>query len=140
VSSTSLNNPLSWFVVGVVSLAAFVLIGGFVMGIMMAGQMGGGMMGRAGDAPQTPFVTEGDVTVDIRGFDYFPRDLTIRAGSTVTWFNDDNVPHTATEDDKAWDSGVIGKDGVASITFDNPGEYSYYCTIHPSMKAKLTAR
>jgi plastocyanin len=110
------------------------------MGIGMADHMGGGMMGRAGNAPQTPFVAQGDVTVDMRGFEYFPRDLTINTGSAVTWKNSDNVPHTATENDKAWDTGVIGKDDESSLTFDAPGAYEYYCTIHPSMKARLTVR
>jgi plastocyanin len=123
-----------------VLLSAALLVGGLAMGIGMAGHMGGGMMGRAGNAPQTPFVTHGDVTVDMRGFQYFPRDLTIDAGSTVTWTNSDNVPHTATEDDKVWDTGVIDKDDDASLSFDTPGEFKYYCTIHPSMKVKLTVR
>jgi plastocyanin len=140
MSSASTSNTSSAFVFAIISLAAFVLVGGFVMGILMAGQMGGGMMGRAGNAPQTPFVAAGDTTVDMSGFEYFPRDLTISAGSTVTWKNSDNVPHTATENDENWDTGVIGKDAESSLTFDAPGDYEYYCTIHPSMKANLTVR
>ena len=58
----------------------------------------------------------------------------------MTWTNSDNVPHTSTENDKAWDTGVIGKDNDASLTFDTPGAFEYYCTVHPSMKAKLTVR
>ena len=139
-SSRSAAPGSAGLVTGIVLLSAALLVGGLTMGIGMAGHMGGGMMGRAGNAPQTPFVAQGDVTVDMRGFEYFPRDLTINAGGAVTWKNSDNVPHTATENDKAWDTGVIGKDDESSLTFDAPGQYEYYCTIHPSMKARLTVR
>ena len=139
-SSRSAAPGSAGLVTGIVLLSAALLVGGLTMGIGMAGHMGGGMMGRAGNAPQTPFVAQGDVTVDMRGFEYFPRDLTINAGDAVTWKNSDNVPHTATENDKAWDTGVIGKDDESSLTFDAPGQYEYYCTIHPSMKARLTVR
>ena len=140
MSSRSVAPGSAWLITGIVMLSGALLVGGLAMGIGMAGHMGGGMMGRAGNAPQTPFVAEGDVTVDMRGFEYFPRDLTVNAGSTVTWTNSDNVPHTATEKDKAWDTGVVGKNGESSLTFDTPGEYEYYCTIHPSMKADLKVR
>ena len=139
-SSRSAAPGSAGLVTGIVLLSAALLVGGLTMGIGMAGHMGGGMMGRAGNAPQTPFVAQGNVTVDMRGFEYFPRDLTINAGDAVTWKNSDNVPHTATENDKAWDTGVIGKDDESSLTFDAPGQYEYYCTIHPSMKARLTVR
>jgi plastocyanin len=140
MSSRSTAAGSAWLVTGIVLLSAALLVGGLTMGIGMAGHMGGGMMGRAGNAPQTPFVAQGDVTVDMRGFEYFPRDLTIDTGASVTWKNSDNVPHTATENDKAWDTGVIGKNDESSLTFDTPGDYEYYCTIHPSMKARLTVR
>lgn len=110
------------------------------MGILMASHMGGGMMGRAGSSAQTPFVGQGDVTVDMRGFEYFPRDLTIKSGAAVTWVNYDNVPHNATENEKAWETETLRENESGTLTFSEPGEYEYYCTIHPSMKAKLTVR
>lgn len=140
MSSTSARSPLSWFLIAVVSLAAFILIGGFLMGIMMAGSMGGGMMGRAGNSPQTPFIAPGDATVDIRGFEYFPRDLTIKAGASVTWTNHDNVPHNATDEDGSWETDTLREDDSRTLEFPEPGQYEYYCTIHPNMKAKLTVR
>ena len=140
MSSPSATNPITLFVAVVVGVAALVLVGGFVMGIMMAGHLGGGMMGRAGNSAQTPFVAEGDVTVEMRGFEYFPRDLTIKAGASVTWTNYDNVPHNATDDDKSWETETLHGDDSGSLTFPDAGEYTYYCTIHPSMKAKLAVR
>lgn len=122
------------------------LIGGMMaMGMMMAGHGGGmmgGMMGGGSDAPQTPVVSgEREVLVEIRDFDYFPRDLTVRAGTTVTWVNRDAAPHTATDEDgEAWDTGRLDKGESASLTFDEPGTYPYFCTFHPYMKATLTVR
>lgn len=140
MSSRSAAPGSAWIVASVVLLSSALLVGGLTMGIGMAGHMGGGMMGRAGNAKQTPFVAQGDVTVDMRGFEYFPRDLTINAGSTVTWKNLDNVPHNATENDKAWETSIINKGGEGSLAFDTRGEFHYYCTIHPGMKGKLTVR
>lgn len=140
MSSRSAAPGSVWLVTGIILLSAALLVGGLTMGIGMAGHMGGGMMGRAGNAPQTPFVAQGDVTVDMRGFEYFPRDLTIDTGASVTWKNSDNVPHNATDVDKAWETETVREDESATLTFSEPGEYEYYCTIHPSMKAKLTVR
>jgi len=140
MSSRSAAPGSAWLVTGVVLLSAALLMGGLTMGIGMAGHMGGGMMGRAGNSPQTPFVATDDVTVEIRGFEYFPRNLTIEVGAAVTWTNYDNVPHNATEDDKAWETETIRENESSTLTFSEPGEYEYYCTIHPSMKASLTVR
>ncbi|HET9477080.1 MAG TPA: cupredoxin family copper-binding protein [Dehalococcoidia bacterium] len=140
MSSRSATSGSAWLVTGIVVLSAVLLVGGLVMGIAMAGHMGGGMMGRAGNSAQTPFIAEGDVTVEMRGFEYFPRDLTIRAGASVTWTNYDSVPHNATDDDKSWETETLHEDDSGTLAFRDTGEYTYYCTIHPSMKAKLTVR
>ncbi len=124
-------------------LAGAVLLGGMAaMAVFMAGHMNGGMMmGRAGSSPQTPLVAEQrQVTVEIRDFEYFPRDLTVAAGAEVTWFNRDAAPHTATDKAAGWDTGLLDKNESAPLTFDTPGSYSYFCTVHPSMKATLTVR
>ncbi|HET8944783.1 MAG TPA: cupredoxin family copper-binding protein [Dehalococcoidia bacterium] len=140
MSSRSAASGSAWLVTGIVVLSAVLLVGGLVMGIAMAGHMGGGMMGRAGNSAQTPFVAAGDVTVEMRGFEYFPRDLTVRAGASVTWTNYDNVPHNATDNAKSWETETLHEDDSGTLTFPDAGVYTYYCTIHPSMKAKLTVR
>ena len=140
MSSRSAASGSAWLVTGIVVLSAVLLVGGLVMGIAMAGHMGGGMMGRAGNSAQTPFVAEGEATVEMRGFEYFPRDLTIQAGASVTWTNYDNFPHNATDDDDSWETETLHEDDRGTLTFPDAGVYTYYCTIHPSMKAKLTVR
>jgi plastocyanin len=89
-------------------------------------------------APQAPVVATGPrVTVEIRGFDFFPRDLTVRTGAAVTWTNRDEAPHDATDLAGAWASGLLKQDQSDTIVFDSPGVYQYHCTIHPNMQATL---
>jgi plastocyanin len=136
----------------VVFAACALLVGGLAMGIAMAGGLGGwnmgdqmngmmnGMMDRAGNSPQTPVAnSQPEVSVEIRDFEYFPRDLTVDAGAKVTWTNRDSAPHTATAKG-SWDTGVLNQDESATLAFDSPGQYEYFCTIHPSMKATLSVR
>lgn len=90
-------------------------------------------------APQDPVVsTAPQVTVEIRNFDFFPRELTIPTGAAVTWINRDDVLHDATHQAGAWGSGALKRDQIATLTFDSPGVYRYLCTIHPNMRATLT--
>jgi len=90
---------------------------------------------------QTPAVLEGSqVTIDIRDFDYSPRDATISAGTTVTWVNFDSAPHDAHEsnDDDPWKTELLDEDESGSVTFDNAGYWEYNCSVHPDMKGVLT--
>lgn len=77
-------------------------------------------------------------TVDITGFSYSPRELTVAVGDTVTWSNSDAQSHTATADDGGWDSGRIGNNESRSVTLTAAGTFGYHCTIHPEMTAMLT--
>ena len=63
---------------------------------------------------------------------------TVAVGEEVTVRNDDAVPHTWTADDGSFDSGTIGAGATFTFTFDEPGEYAYVCTIHPTMSGTIT--
>jgi plastocyanin len=78
-----------------------------------------------------------DIQVKIVNFSYDPANLSITSGLTVTWINEDSVPHTVTSDDGVWDSGAIAPGGTFSHTFEQAGTYAYHCTIHPNMKATV---
>src|SRR3990172_5863186 len=59
----------------------------------------GGMMGSASNVPQDPIVSQSnEVTVEIQGYDFVPRNLTVPVGASVTWVNRDGVPHDATDE------------------------------------------
>jgi plastocyanin len=82
------------------------------------------------------------ITVEIDNFNFKPRELTINAGSTVTWINHDDVPHTATGKGKSpvFDSKMLDTDEQFSFTFKNPGAYTYYCKVHPHMSATIVVK
>ena len=79
---------------------------------------------------------------------YDPSTTSIEKGTEVTWINDDkNMPHTVTSGNPdqgpsgIFDSGIINGDGSSyKFTFDNEGEYRYYCTLHPWMMAKIIVK
>jgi len=81
----------------------------------------------------------GAVAVSIEDFAFGPAGLTINVGDTVTWTNnEEGVPHTTTSDDGVWDSKNLSPGDTFSFTFDQPGTYTYHCSIHPSMTAAIT--
>jgi len=63
--------------------------------------------------------------------------LNVKIGDTVTWINKDVVPHTATANDKSWDSGRLNKGERFSLTIRDQTSLDYFCLYHRQMKAKL---
>jgi len=78
---------------------------------------------------QTPDAT----VVMARDFMFMPTSLTIKAGSTVTWTNEDEEPHTIVSDAGLFRSAAIDTNESFSFRFDKPGTYHYACSIHPRM-------
>lgn len=77
-------------------------------------------------------------SVTIAGFAFDPEETTVAAGTEVTFANEDGTAHTATADDKSFDTGSIAGGSSGTVTApDAPGEYPYICTIHPSMMGTL---
>jgi plastocyanin len=93
--------------------------------------------GSAAQASPTP-TPETMPVVTISNFAYSPEQLTITQGQTVRFVNRDDVAHTVTEKDGAFDSKLLNKDKSWTYTFSKAGTYWYYCTIHPSMKGSVT--
>jgi plastocyanin len=75
--------------------------------------------------------------VVMRLLQYQPAQLRVRAGTRVTWHNDDQVEHSVTAVDGSWDSGSIAAGSSWSRQFDEPGRYEIICTPHPFMKMEL---
>ena len=78
-------------------------------------------------------------TVLIKNFKFVPDHLTVAAGDTVVWTNDDIVPHTAT-DVGVFDSKEIGSMKSWSYRVTRKGTFAYTCTYHPTMHAELTVQ
>jgi plastocyanin len=73
---------------------------------------------------------------------YVPNPVTVSAGGTVTWTNNDTIAHTSTSTNAlaTFDSGSIPAGGKFSFTFQNKGTFSYQCTIHPGMVGTVTVQ
>jgi len=71
--------------------------------------------------------------VDIVEFTYQPDPVVVQVGGKVIWQNQDTAPHTATADDGSFDTGTIEKGKIGSETFKEAGNFTYFCTIHPTM-------
>jgi plastocyanin len=77
------------------------------------------------------------IEVKIDNFSFGPADLTVPIGTTVTWTNRDDIPHTVVSTDKVFKSKVLDTDEKFSFTFSNAGTYPYFCSIHPKMTGKI---
>jgi plastocyanin len=78
-----------------------------------------------------------DATVTIDNFTFEPQRLTVRAGTTVTWVNQDDIPHTLASNAKIFKSKALDTDDKFSFTFATPGVYDYFCSMHPHMTGTI---
>ena len=79
-------------------------------------------------------------SVSITGFTFSQQALTVTAGTTVTWTNNDSVAHTVTSNTSIFDSGTINPGGTYSRAFAAVGVFPYKCTFHPSMTGTITVQ
>ena len=95
------------------------------------------LLSGAAPAPAAPVPAK----VVIGNFTFGPAVLTVKAGTTVTWVNGDDIPHTVVADDKTtFRSKVLDSDDSFSFTFARPGVYPYFCSIHPHMTGKVIVK
>lgn len=84
-------------------------------------------------AEEEPAAVPAPVTIEMANFAFQPGDITVPVGTAVTWINKDSGPrHSATAADGSFDTGLLDSDQEATIVFDTPGTYVYYCTLHGS--------
>jgi plastocyanin len=82
-------------------------------------------------------------SVDIPEIAFEPADITVKAGTTVTWTNSDDIPHTVTKEGgpgAEFDSGDLDPGSTFEQTFDAPGKVDYVCTIHPGQAGTVTVK
>ena len=96
----------------------------------------------AGTRKSTPVFQQHPQTFDVKidNFTFGPADLTVPVGSTVTWTNRDDIPHTVVSVDKVFKSKVLDTDEKFSYTFAKAGSFPYFCSIHPKMTGKVVAQ
>jgi amicyanin len=77
-----------------------------------------------------------EAAVKIGNFTFGPQELKVKAGTTVTWTNEDDIPHTVVSPN-AFRSKALDSDDKFSFTFTTPGTYKYFCSLHPHMTGTI---
>lgn len=88
------------------------------------------------NAQPKPEATE----LKIDNFTFTPAEQTVTLGTTITWTNHDDIPHTVVSTDKVFKSKVMDTDETFSFTFSKPGTFPYFCSIHPKMTGKVVVQ
>lgn len=107
-------------------------------------QPAGGATQAPGSTSQPGNTPAGEtVTIEMKNIQYVPAEVTIKAGTTVTWVNKDNLAHTVdsgTRDNPTtlFKSGNLGPGQTFSYTFTTPGTYPYFCEPHQAMNGTIT--
>jgi amicyanin len=91
---------------------------------------------QAAQSAQTPAAVE----VNIDNFSFAPVEISVSVGTTVTWTNHDDIPHTVVSTDKVFKSKVLDTDDKYSYTFTEPGTYPYFCSVHPKMTGTVVVK
>ena len=78
--------------------------------------------------------------VEIHNMKFAPLTLTVSVGTQVTWVNEDTTPHTVTDKGKVFRSAALDTKDNFTYTFASPGEFTYFCTIHPMMVGKIVVK
>ncbi len=118
-------------------------IGAFIaLGVVVGGLLVGAFAGQTQLAILSNSGSKGDITIVLGagslttgGFN--PGNFTVKAGTTVTWFNADAATHTVTSTTGVFDSGTFPSGHSYSYKFNTPGTFPYYCVIHPNMKGTI---
>lgn len=87
----------------------------------------------SGAAPQPAGDAAQDVQVKMVDMSFEPETVTVAAGGSITWVNEDSVSHNAVAEDGSWKTEIFGGGNSVTLTFDTPGTYPYVCTLHPKM-------
>ncbi|MBV9573723.1 MAG: cupredoxin family copper-binding protein [Acidobacteriales bacterium] len=112
----------------VVAIAVMVL-----SGVAASSAPGNGVAKSNTAGRSTAPVTE----VKIDNFTFTPGDITVKAGTQVTWINHDDIPHTVDSTDGKFRSDALDTDEKFQFRFTQPGEYPFYCRMHPRMTGKI---
>ena len=98
----------------------------------------GGLLGLlAGVAVMAAPAGAQDTVVKIDNFTFGPQRVTVKAGTTVTFVNEDDIPHTVVSTSLAFRSKALDTDDKYAFTFTTAGVYDYFCSLHPHMTGTI---
>jgi plastocyanin len=101
-----------------------------------------GLAGCGGDESPEKAAGAGSssTTVEIVDFKYKPATIEVERGDAITWDNVDTAGHTATADDRSFDTAAVDKGESKKVTMTDVGTFAYHCDFHPFMKGKVVVR
>jgi plastocyanin len=94
----------------------------------------------AASADDGATIAPAPAAIVIQNFEFSPSVLTVAPGTTVTWMNEDDSPHTIADNGKMFRSAALDTSDRFSYTFTAPGEFTYHCTMHPMMVGKIVVK
>ena len=113
----------------------------YLAGAMLLAALGVSLTAGTRRGPQSAGGEKDKSEVKIDNFSFAPGEITVAKGATVNWVNRDDIPHTVVSDDKTtFKSRPLDTDDRFSYTFGKEGTYTYFCSIHPKMKAKVVVK
>jgi plastocyanin len=122
----------AWRVLGLSALPALGL------GLLLAGSgLAWGLQPSSAGSQAKPAT---GVEVKIDNFTFAPGALKVSPGTTVTWVNRDDIPHTVASTEKVFKSKVLDTDEKFSYTFTKAGKYPYFCSLHPKMTGEVVVQ
>ena len=127
------NQFVSFTWSAIVAIVAVMTLGGAsAFSGSAPGQASGIVQAASAEAPSGPAVE-----VKIDNFAFSPGAITVKVGTHVTWINHDDIPHTVDSTQGKFKSAAMDTDDKFEFRFTDPGEYPYYCRMHPKMTGKV---
>ena len=124
---------LRWSAMALVTVVSLMALGGTLAS--SASQSGGGSGTAHGASAGAPTGPEMEVKID--NFVFSPGVVMVKAGTQVTWINKDDIPHTVDSTQGKFKSAALDTDDKFQFKFTEPGEYPFYCRMHPKMTGKI---
>lgn len=110
------------------------------MGVAMLATLGWTATSKARPVAAAPQQQSAGAQVKIDNFSFLPQEMTVAAGTKVTWVNRDDIPHTVVSTNATFKSKALDTDDQYSFTFEKAGTYEYFCSIHPKMTARVVVK
>ena len=120
-------------------MRCFLLVPLAAAALAVAGCGNDGSDTAADPSAATPSAAGNGVEIGMKGLQFQPKDATVKAGATVSWKNNEDIPHNVVAEEGAeFQSDTFGKGGTYEFKPEKPGTVKYVCTIHPGMAGTLT--
>jgi plastocyanin len=122
-----------WGALALIAMVSMIMLGG-ALASSASGPVGSSAMAKIASAGIS---TSSSAEVKIDNFAFTPGEVTVKAGTQVSWINHDDIPHTVDSTQGKFKSAGLDTDDKFQFRFTEPGEYPFYCRMHPKMTGKI---